>query len=162
MQLFLKILSGKANSADPDQTAPEGAVWSGSALFAYVILTDSLVFEILGHLPYLLEASLRGASNEYSVCMFGYSLEALVWGASNEYSQYMFCGEIGKNIYLIPPLLSRAMPYYTSDQALWLGLWQKCWGACSKHNFTFQAMKKRYFSLVKYFSFVSLQIATQE
>ena len=22
-----------ANSADPDQTAPEGAVWSGSALF---------------------------------------------------------------------------------------------------------------------------------
>ena len=52
MQLFLNILSGKANSADPDQTAPEGAVWSGSALFAYVILSDSLVFEILGHLPY--------------------------------------------------------------------------------------------------------------
>ena len=23
-----------ANNADPDQTAPEGAVWSGSALFA--------------------------------------------------------------------------------------------------------------------------------
>ena len=23
-----------ANSADPDQTAPEGAVWSGSSLFA--------------------------------------------------------------------------------------------------------------------------------
>ena len=31
-----KILSGMANSADPDQTAPSGAVWSGSALFAYV------------------------------------------------------------------------------------------------------------------------------
>ena len=41
-----------ANSVDPDQTAPEGAVWSGSALFAYVILSDSLVLEILGHLPY--------------------------------------------------------------------------------------------------------------
>ena len=26
MQLFLKILSGMANSVDPDQTAPEGAV----------------------------------------------------------------------------------------------------------------------------------------
>ena len=50
MQLFLKIPSGKANSVDPDQTAPEGAVWSGSALFAYVILSDSLVLEILGHL----------------------------------------------------------------------------------------------------------------
>ena len=37
-QLFLKILSEKANSVDPDQTAPSGAVWSGSALFAYAIL----------------------------------------------------------------------------------------------------------------------------
>ena len=40
----LKILNTKVsdkmayvNSADPDQTAPEGAVWSGSTLF--VILT---------------------------------------------------------------------------------------------------------------------------
>ena len=40
-----------ANSADPDQTAPSGVVWSGSTLFAYAILTDHLVFEILGHLP---------------------------------------------------------------------------------------------------------------
>ena len=39
-----------ANSADPDQTAPKGAVWSGSALFAYIILSEILVFEILGHL----------------------------------------------------------------------------------------------------------------
>ena len=37
IQLFLKILSGVANSADPDQTAPSGAVWSGSALFACAI-----------------------------------------------------------------------------------------------------------------------------
>ena len=52
MQLFLKILSEKANSVDPDQTAPEGAVWSGSALFAYAILLATLVYKILGHLPY--------------------------------------------------------------------------------------------------------------
>ena len=44
-------LSGMANSVDPDQTAPSGAVWSGSALFAYVILSETLVFEFLGHLP---------------------------------------------------------------------------------------------------------------
>ena len=47
MHLFLKILSGMANSVDPDQTAPEG-----SALFAYVILSETLVFEVLEHLPY--------------------------------------------------------------------------------------------------------------
>ena len=28
------VWSGFANSVDPDQTAPLGAVWSGSALFA--------------------------------------------------------------------------------------------------------------------------------
>ena len=50
MQLLLKILSGMAKSVDPDQTAPSGAVWSGSALFAYVILSEILVFEILRHL----------------------------------------------------------------------------------------------------------------
>ena len=37
----LKMLNGMANSVDPDQTAPSGAVWSGSALFAYVILSDT-------------------------------------------------------------------------------------------------------------------------
>ena len=34
MQMFLKILNGMVNNADPDQTAPSGAVCSGSALFA--------------------------------------------------------------------------------------------------------------------------------
>ena len=29
-----KEVDGAANSVDPDQTAPSGAVWSGSALFA--------------------------------------------------------------------------------------------------------------------------------
>ena len=42
------------NNVDPDQTAPSGAVWSGSALFAYAILSDSLVYKILGYLPYSL------------------------------------------------------------------------------------------------------------
>ena len=41
-----------ANSVDPDQTAPSGAVWSGSTPFAYVILSDALVFEFLGHLAF--------------------------------------------------------------------------------------------------------------
>ena len=47
MQRFLKILCGMTNGADPDQTAPSGAVWSGSTLFAYVIFSNTLVFKIL-------------------------------------------------------------------------------------------------------------------
>ena len=42
-----------ANSVDPGQTAPSRAVWSGSTLFAYAILSDTLVYKILGHLLYV-------------------------------------------------------------------------------------------------------------
>ena len=41
-----------ANSVGPDQTAPVGAVWSGSALIAHAILLESFVYKILWHLPY--------------------------------------------------------------------------------------------------------------
>ena len=34
--------NGIANSEDPDQTAPLGAVWSGSALFAQTNLSENL------------------------------------------------------------------------------------------------------------------------
>ena len=37
------------NSVDPAQTAPAG---SGSTLFAYATLSETSVYEILGHLPY--------------------------------------------------------------------------------------------------------------
>ena len=50
MHSFVKIFSGMANSVDPDQTAPSGADWCGSALFACVILSETLIYEILGHL----------------------------------------------------------------------------------------------------------------
>ena len=33
---------GMANSVDPDQTGPLGAVWSGSALFAKAYLPENL------------------------------------------------------------------------------------------------------------------------
>ena len=39
-----------ANSADPDQTAPLGAVWSGSALFAQAYLSENI-----GSLRYILK-----------------------------------------------------------------------------------------------------------
>ena len=37
-----------AKTENPDQTAP--SVWSGSALFAYGILSDTFLFKISGHL----------------------------------------------------------------------------------------------------------------
>ena len=47
MWLFHRVVSPKdadwmANSVDPDQTAPRGAVWSGSTLFAYAYLSENL------------------------------------------------------------------------------------------------------------------------
>ena len=37
-----KDAAGIANSVDPDQTAPLGTVWSGSALFAQTYLSENL------------------------------------------------------------------------------------------------------------------------
>ena len=45
---------GMANSVDPDQTAPLGAVWSGSALFAQACPSENL-----GSLRYALSQFLR-------------------------------------------------------------------------------------------------------
>ena len=36
-----KTADGMANSVDPDQTVPLGAVWSGSTLFAQVYLPEN-------------------------------------------------------------------------------------------------------------------------
>ena len=47
MWLYHRVTSpndadGMANSVDPDQTAPRGAVWSWSALFAQACLSENL------------------------------------------------------------------------------------------------------------------------
>ena len=47
MQLCLIIYSGMANKVGPDQTAPSG---SESELLVYAILSETLVYEILGRL----------------------------------------------------------------------------------------------------------------
>ena len=39
--MYLKDAKGIANSVDPDQTAPLGALWSGSALFAQSCLSKT-------------------------------------------------------------------------------------------------------------------------
>ena len=47
--MSLNDADGMANSVAPDQTAPVGAVWSGSALFAQTCLSENL-----GTLRYLI------------------------------------------------------------------------------------------------------------
>ena len=58
---------GMANSVDPDQTAPLGAVWSGSALFAQAYLSENL-----GSLRYsfelLVSKVIRMSTN--NICMY--------------------------------------------------------------------------------------------
>ena len=51
------------NCVDTDQTAALGAVWSGFTLFAYEILSDTLVCKISGHDPYTLESPSTGDLN---------------------------------------------------------------------------------------------------
>ena len=73
MWLYHRVMSpndadGMANSVDPDQTAPLGAVWSGSALFAQTCLSENL-----GKLRYILEISVvketfSGISKMTSCC----------------------------------------------------------------------------------------------
>ena len=47
MWLYHRVISPNdademANSVDPDQTAPVGAVWSGSALFTQTCLSENI------------------------------------------------------------------------------------------------------------------------
>ena len=58
---------GMANSVDPDQTAPVGAVWSGSALFAQTCLSENL-----GTLRYVGCVNNEGPNKAAEMCM-------LVW-----------------------------------------------------------------------------------
>ena len=39
-----------AKNVDPDQSAPEGADWSVSSLFAHALFMLETVYQILGHL----------------------------------------------------------------------------------------------------------------
>ena len=75
------ILSGKANSVDPDQTAPSGAVWSGSAQFAYAVLSDTLVFDILVHLPYIVGAQKQHCLSEVLLMSTRKLYNVFAWGS---------------------------------------------------------------------------------
>ena len=51
MWLYHRLISpndadGMANSVDPDQTSPLGAVWSGSALFAQAYLSENWIITV--------------------------------------------------------------------------------------------------------------------
>ena len=51
-----------------ERQTPSGAVSSGSALFAYVIVLDKLVYEILGHSSYRIYPKYSDTSTLYHIC----------------------------------------------------------------------------------------------
>ena len=58
---------GMAYSVDPDQTAPLGAVWSGSALFAQAYLSENLRIITVNAQNLVL---IKWTSLETFVCLF--------------------------------------------------------------------------------------------
>ena len=52
LQTFQTYFCIQANSVDPDQTAPKGAVWSGTTLFAKMTfkITSSWLSRLIGSL----------------------------------------------------------------------------------------------------------------
>ena len=75
---------GMANSVDPDQTAPLGAVWSGSALFAqaylsqFRIITELIVQQPL-HLKTFENSNLEEIYHEapkmfWKICFFSWAM----------------------------------------------------------------------------------------
>ena len=82
MWLYHRVTSpndadGMANSVDPDHTAPLGAVWSGSALFAQTYLSENL--GSLGYYTSLLYI-LVWWSSSMNYCI----LIIIIWATSRE------------------------------------------------------------------------------
>ena len=55
-----------ANSVDPDQTAPRGAVWSGSTLFAPTCVSENLyltLYSVSSHIEVAKQVQSSGLDN---------------------------------------------------------------------------------------------------
>ena len=123
MHLFQKIPDRKANRVDPDQTAPEGAVWSGSALFAYAILSDKLVFEILAHFAVSTNMFLWGNKKNIHVHVFWLIKVAYLALCVLCYSliQYTIYGQSSQEVHLNMCKMPRFRSSYTCS-VYYLGL----------------------------------------
>ena len=99
-----------ANSVDPDQTAPEGAVWTGSALFAYAILSDVKVYEILRCLQYPQRYRKHFFSTIFLISPQKHILFYLTVMLLMNTHNICFCGEIWvRKILCEYPLVSQAV-----------------------------------------------------
>ena len=97
MWLYHRVMSlndadGKANSVDPDQTAPLGAVWSGSALFAQTYLSENLgslwysVIECRRFTACFLFCQLAGIEDSKSAVSVGSKFYSLRWATIWSYT----------------------------------------------------------------------------
>ena len=69
---------GMTNSVDPDQTAPFGAVWSGSTLFPQVCLSEKGYLKFPFRIPLFCDIEFRTSqdsiSNYFAIIVFLFSL----------------------------------------------------------------------------------------
>ena len=90
-----------ANNVDTDQTALSGTVWSGSALFAYAILSETLVYEILDHLQLLYMYGKLYANFVLTHCILNRLSHTIYWKSpisilgTSHYEIYIFLEKNG-------------------------------------------------------------------
>ena len=113
LQTFQIYFCVQANSLDPDQTAPWGAVWSGSTMFAKIIFKITSRWQsrwqlVIGSLRVKRQKGVQIGGSRKLFLLFlreniccGYSSEVpqwllmsthniCFWGTSNEYPQHVF------------------------------------------------------------------------
>ena len=82
----LKDVDEKINRIDSDQTAPNGSVWSGSALFAQTYLSQYLNFFGISYIAILVQNIILNYPSWHIHYLFGY-----MRGFSPLQNQYLSC-----------------------------------------------------------------------
>ena len=108
-----KDAEGIANSVDPDQIAPLGAVWSGSALFA-----QASVSENLGSLRYFLQPCLHMYRSNIYICNF------ISWSPS---MQSIFQYTLRQNSFYTAGYIMVCIPRHTQCGGVLCYIFQTVW-----------------------------------
>ena len=136
LQTFQTYFCIQANSVDPDQTAPRGADWSGSTLFAKMTFKNTsrwqsrwqlLRMAVLGlrHLLHILRTKVHYISKllfaKYDMCRV--SITVVTYLLAHEVSVFSVSPEVERTIFL--NLSNNIMKLYFQTRKAQLILWGK-------------------------------------